>query len=280
VSYTGSKGTHLSRVYNLNQPYRSAATSPNFPVPYPGWSTINYIGFGFDSTYNSGSITLRRRFARGFFYRLSYVYSKSLDDASQMGVSNATTAAGTGGMQDPRNFSLERGRSDWDVGHAFTMAYSWEMPWKNNFLVRGWQLAGTGIMRTGQPLTVMVNNINANLGEAVRPNRIAKGTVSDPGPNRWFDVSAFPAVPTGSFNFGTAGRDILDGPGAIQVNLSLSRNMKIRESSTLQFRWEVFNALNHANFNQPVYFVNTPNAATVTSAGDSRLMQFGLRLSF
>jgi len=183
-------------------------------------------------------------------------------------------------MQDPRNFSLERGRSDWDVGHAFTMAYSWEMPWKNNFLARGWQLAGTGILRTGQPLTVMVNNINANLGEAVRPNRLAKGTVSDPGPNRWFDVSEFPAVPTGSFNFGTAGRDILDGPGAIQVNLSLFRNIKIRESGSLQFRWEVFNALNHANFNQPVYFVNTPNAATVTSAGDSRLMRFGLRLSF
>jgi hypothetical protein len=104
--------------------------------------------------------------------------------------------------------------------------------------------------------------------------------VADPSPTRWFDTKAFPVVPTGSFGFGTSGRDILDGPGAIQVNVSLLRNIAIREKSALQFRWEVFNALNHANFNQPVYFVNTPNAATVTSAGDSRLMQFGLRYSF
>ncbi len=280
VSYTGSKGTHLSRVYNVNQPFRSAANYPNFPVPFSGWSTINYIGFGFDSNYNSGSIILRRRFARGFFYRASYVYSKSIDDASQLGVSNATSAAGTGGLQDVRNFRLERSRSDWDVGHTFTMSFSWEAPRRSNVFLRGWQLAGTGIARTGQPFTVMVNNVNTNLGEAVRPNRIARGTVSNPGADRWFDVSAFPAVPTSSYSFGTSGRDILDGPGAIQVNLSLHRNFRLRESDNLQVRWEVFNALNHPNFNQPVYFVNTPNAGTVTSATDPRLIQFGMRYSF
>jgi hypothetical protein len=280
VSYAGSKGTHLSRVYNLNQQFRSAATYPNFPYPYPGWATINYIGFGFDSNYNSGSITLRRRFAQGVFYRASYIYSKSIDDASQLGVSNNTSAAGTGGMQDPRNFHLERGRSDWDTGHSFTTSFSWEAPWRRSILLRGWQLAGTGILRTGQPFTPMVNNVNVNLGEAVRPNRIAKGTVSNPSPAQWFNVSAFPVVPDGSYAFGTSGRDILDGPGAITLNLSLYRNFAIRERSRLQFRWEVFNSLNHANFNQPVYFVNTPNAGTLTSATDPRLIQFGAHYSF
>ena len=153
VGYSASKGTHLSRVYNINQPFRSAAAYPNFPVPYPGWSTINYIGFGFDSSYESASATFRRRFARGVFYRLSYTYGKSLDDASQLGVSSSTIPAGTGGMQDPRNFRLERGRSDWDAGHTFTMSFSWEIPGPRHLLLRGWQLAGTGTARTGQPFT-------------------------------------------------------------------------------------------------------------------------------
>lgn len=280
VSYTGSKGTHLNRVYNINQPFRSAATYPTFPVPYAGWSTIQYIGFGFDSSYNAASITLRRRFARNFFYRLSYTYSKSIDNASQMGVTNNISAAGTGGIQDVRNFSLERGRSDFDTPHSFTMTFSWQTPFKRNAVLKGWQLAGTGILRSGQPFTPMVNNVNFNLGEAVRPNRIAKGTVSNPSPDNWFDVSAFPVVPSGSYSFGTSGRDILDGPGMIQVNLSLIRNFRLGEKSNLQVRCETFNALNHANFNDPVNMVNMPNAGTITSAMDPRLVQFGLRFSF
>ena len=93
-------------------------------------------------------------------------------------------------------------------------------------------------------------------------------------------MSAFPSVPDGSYGFGTSGRDILDGPGAIQLNLSLYRNFAVRERSHLQLRWEVFNSLNHANFNQPVYFINTPNAGTITSATDPRLIQFGVHYSF
>jgi hypothetical protein len=69
LSYTGSKGTHLSRIYNLNQPFRSAQTTPDFSVPYPGWGTINYYGFSINSIYNAGTVTFRRRFARNLFYR-------------------------------------------------------------------------------------------------------------------------------------------------------------------------------------------------------------------
>ena len=126
----------------------------------------------------------------------------------------------------------------------------------------------------------MVNNVNLNLGEAVRPNRIAKGTVPNPTPTNWFNVSDFPQVPDSSYTFGTSGRDILDGPGMLQLNLSLIRNFKPTEKSALQVRWEVFNAINHTNFNQPVFLVNTPNAGTITSAMDPRLMQLGLRYSF
>jgi hypothetical protein len=279
IGYIGSKGTHLSRTCNINQPFRSAATSPNFPVPYPGWGTIPYYGFGFNSIYNAGSVTLRRRFARSFFYRASYIYSKSIDTASQLGV-QGVNQNGMVAVQNVRDLHSERGRSDWDMGHSFTMSFSWMTPWKRNLLLRGWQLAGTGAARTGAPFTLMVNNVNLNLGEAVRPNRIAKGTVPNPTPDRWYNVSAFPQVPTGSYAFGSSGRDILDGPGQVAINLALNRNFTMREKSRLQFRWEVFNALNHANFKPPVVFVNVPNAATITSAADPRRMQVALRYSF
>ena len=183
-------------------------------------------------------------------------------------------------MQNARDFNGDRGRSDFDIGHSFTTSFSWLAPWQRNAWVRGWQVAGTGIARTGAPFTPQVNNVNLNLGEANRPNRIAKGTVPDPTPDNWYDVAAFPQLPTGSFAFGNSGRNILDGPGTIALNLSLYKNFVLREKSRLQFRWEVFNVLNHTNFQLPVVNVNAPNAATIKSAYDPRLMQAGLRYQF
>jgi hypothetical protein len=126
----------------------------------------------------------------------------------------------------------------------------------------------------------VVTNVNLNLGEANRPNRIAKGTVPDPNADRWYDVAAFPAVEQGAFTFGDSGRNILDAPGRIEMNLSLFKNFRLRERSNLQFRWEVFNALNHPNLGLPITAVNAANAATIPTADNGRLMQFGLRFAF
>jgi outer membrane receptor protein involved in Fe transport len=277
VSYVGSKGSHLGRQYNINQPYRSAALAPNFPNPYPGFNTINYYGFNSNSTYNAATVTFRRRFVRNFFYRASYSYGKSIDDASQL---QGSSSGGIGGAQNVRNLHGDRGRSDWDVGHSLNMAFSWTAPWRGNVLVRGWQLAGSGRAYTGQPFTPQVSNVNLDQGEANRPDRIAKGTPPDPGPEMWFNLAAFPVVPAGSYRFGNAGRNILDAPGFAQINLSLYKNFSIRERHRVQFRWEVFNTLNHANFDVPSNNVNQPNAGTITQAKDPRLMQFGLRYLF
>jgi hypothetical protein len=159
------------------------------------------------------------------------------------------------------------------------MSFSWMLP-LHNVMVRGWQLAGTGRLYSGAPFTPTVTSANLNLGEASRPNRIGKGTLADPTPNLWFDVADFPQVPQGSFTFGNSGRNILDGDGLIQFNLSLLKNFTIRERQKVQFRWEVFNISNHANFALPTNAVNAVNAGTVVSASNSRLEQFGLRYDF
>lgn len=136
------------------------------------------------------------------------------------------------------------------------------------------------MVRSGQPFTPQVNNVNLNLGEANRPDRLAKGTVPNPNPDKWYDAGSFPPVPAGSFRFGNSGRNILDGPGMIQVNSSLYKNFQSGEGRGVQFRWEVFNVLNHSNLHLPAVNVNAPNAATIISAGDPRLMQFGVRCWF
>ena len=123
IGYVGSKGTHLGRRYDVNMPYRTVQnymTTGTFPVPYPPLGTINYWDFGSNSIYNAGQVIFRRRSTGGFFYRLGYTYSKSIDDASQL------TGASDGGYAaaiDSRNLGLERARSDFDRGHVFTRCF-------------------------------------------------------------------------------------------------------------------------------------------------------------
>ena len=76
-------------------------------------------------------------------------------------------------------------------------------------------------------------------------------------------------------------RNILDGPGTIVVNQTVYRNFRFKERNQLQFRWEVFNVLNHANFQLPINNVAAANAGTLTSVvSPGRQMQFGARLLF
>jgi len=267
IAYIGSKGTHLIHAYNINMPYRLAQYQPNFPRPYKAFNDINYYGFGFNSIYSAGTITIRKRFARGVFYRVNYVYAKSIDNASQL------TTAGTGGMdvQNPRGLNYERARSDWDRGHSFTTMFIYDFPFQRSRLLRGWQIGGTGKMATGQPFTPQISGANLDLGEANRPDRLRKGTLDNPTPDRWFDLAAFQPVPATSFRFGSSGRNILDGPGLISLNFSLIRRFRLGERGNIQFRVETFNALNHPNFKLPNVMINAPAGGTITNVGGPAL---------
>ena len=275
IDYIGSRGTHLGQRYDLNQPFRSAAT-PGGLRPFPGFGTINYYSFGANSVYNGGTLVLRRRYRRGLFYGLTYVYSKSIDDASQV---SGSSQGDYPGAQNSRNLAAERGRSDWDTGHAFTAFASYTPPWKSK-LLRGWALSGDARLYTGQPFTPRVANANLNLGEADRPDRIGTGRLANPTVAEWFNVAAFPTVPMGAYRFGNSGRNILDGPGGVYVNFALSRSIRLSDRVTVQLRGEAINALNHPNFGLPVNYVDAKNAGQILSADAGRNVQFGLRVRF
>jgi hypothetical protein len=269
----------MGRKWNINMPYRVPDMRVNgtFPRPISGFNDIDFYSFGGNSTYNAGMITLRKRMARGFFYRVNYVYSKSIDTSSQIADSSD---GGIGQLQNPRCLSCERGRSDWDRGHSLTTMFMYDLPLGRRALLRNWQISGTGRMQTGQPFTVLVTNAQLDQGEANRPDRIAKGTLPNPSPEIWYDKSAFPLVPSSAFHFGNSGRNILDGPGLIDTNVSLIKRFRIAERYTIQFRCEAFNALNHPNFNLPNKNVNAPAAGTITDMRSPRLFQLGLRAQF
>jgi hypothetical protein len=276
MSYTGSKGTHFGILGNINQPMFRSAALPNGVVPFAGWGTINQFMFESNSNYNAGTVSFRRRFVRGFFFTLNYTYSKCLDDASQL---NGASDGGYNGLQDPRNLHGDYGRCDWDIGHNFVGNFSWTVPNRNRF-IRGWQLTGTHRLYSGSPITPQVTNTNLTLGEANRPDRIGSGKLANPTADLWYNVADFPQVPDGGFRLGNSGRGIIDGPGRIEVNLSLFKNFVPIERTNLQFRWEVFNVLNHANLGVPVVAVNAGNAGSIVSSDNGRLMQFGIRFTY
>ena len=90
----------------------------------------------------------------------------------------------------------------------------------------------------------------------------------------------FPVVPTGAYRFGNSGRNILDGPGTMIINTSISRRIRLDETRLFQFRLEAFNIPNHPNFNLPENNVDVSTGGTINRAKNSRNLQIGLRLEF
>jgi len=95
-----------------------------------------------------------------------------------------------------------------------------------------------------------------------------------------FDRTVFPVVPLGSCRFGSSGRNILDRPGAININTSLSRRLRFRENRSLQFRADTFNPPNHPNFNLPENKVDIISGGSISRAKSNRVLQLALRLEF
>ena len=272
AGYVGSKGSHLGRKFDLNQ---EQVPSTNSSRPFPAFGDIEYYLFGFNSYYDAGILTLRKRFQNGMFFRANYTYGKSIDTNSGL---NYAGAGGYQGAQNSLNPNAERGRSDFDIRHVFSMNFAYMLPFTGNQLIRGWQLAGSGAVYSGQPFTPQMSGPNGDQGLATRPDRIGNGGLPDPSPNAWYDLNAFDQTPAGQF--GNSGRNILDGPGSVAINLSLSKQFYFGERTALQLRWEAFNVTNHPNFKTPNVNIDTLAGGTITTAKDPRIMQLGARLQF
>jgi len=129
-----------------------------------------------------------------------------------------------------------------------------------------------------------LNTSVSNAGGS-RPNRFKSGELDNPTINRWFDTSfntpdAAWGVPA-QHTYRDAGRNILRGPGRVNLDFSVFKNFNFSESKSLQFRAESFNLSNTPQFNLPNPAVGSAAAGTITSTvGNPRQMQFALRFGF
>jgi len=162
--------------------------------------------------------------------------------------------------------------------------------WRNG-IVGGWSLSNLVTLQSGFPITPQLSYNPTNNGDnrnPVRPfiNPNFTGPIVTGNPGQWFNPAAFLMPPVNSGFYGNLGRDTLAGPGLATWDLALLKETRIHERMNLQFRMEVFNLLNRANFNTPNLIVFTPNglsgtAGAITSTSTtSRQIQFGLKLNW
>ena len=289
VAYVGSKGTKLLTARDINQPQPSVLPPglPFVPRPDPRFDDIDLLESRANSNYNALQARFQRRVTNGLTGLVSYTWSKSIDDAS-----NFFSSAGDPNFpQNSFNVAAERGRSNFDVRHRLSASYSYALPFgrssTSNVLLRGWETHGIVTLQSGRPFTVaLLSEIdNSGTGRSIlgfgnndRPNVVGNPELSSGTTSQWFNTSAFAFPAPGTF--GNAGRNILDGPGFQNVNVSLVKNTAFSEFVKLQFRAEAFNLFNHPNFNLPDIFLGSPTFGRITSARDPRHIQFGLKLLF
>ena len=255
------------------------------------------------SNYNALQIDANRRFSHGLSLRGVYTWSKALDDGDSL---NATAAANAPGLvSNPYNLAADYGLATYDVRHLavvnaiYSLPFGKGQPLANSLegwsdaLVSGWSVNSIVTIQSGFPFTPQLSYNPSNNGDTrnpVRPflNPDFSGPIVLGKPSQWFNPKAFLAPPASSGFFGNLGRDTLTGPGLATWDFSAFKTTTLHERLALQFRAEIFNLLNRANFNTPNLITFTSSAAGTKTSGTagaitststtSRQVQFGLKL--
>jgi carboxypeptidase family protein/TonB-dependent receptor-like protein len=311
VRYVGAAATNLPRNVEANPAvYVPGATAQNADrrriyanCPADGsacdFSTIAMLSSVARSRYHAGQFSLSRRFSDAVGFNVSYWLSKSLDHLSAMNLSGAAAKplAGENDLaQNPFDLEAEWGPSLFDARHRLVASGSWmpDVPSDAPAVVRAffdrWQLNGIASYNSGTPFTVsdsanvalQANSPPISGFPASRPNVIGDPNAGPHTVDQWISRSSYQRldIQTQAGQFGNAGRNIARGPSYANVDVSLVRDFDLTGQTRLQFRAEVFNVFNHANFGLPVGDLNSPSFGRILSAGSPRLMQFAMKLIF
>jgi hypothetical protein len=281
TSYAGSLAVHLDNNASLN-----AANPGPGPLPprrpYPNERVVVSANNGSTATYHAFSVKARKEFSKGLSFIAHYTRAKSLDTASSQ----------LSDFQNANGISSNKGHSGFDVANRFVASAVYELPFGRNrpylshmnraadAFLGGWIATGIFTGQSGFWFSPSAPNTIGIESGGVRPDRVANGNLPTDQRTRlhWFDTNAFVA-PVG-FRYGTAGRNILEGPGLQNFDLGVLKDFHFTERHRLQFRWELFNALNHTNFGLPSGNVAATSYGTISSANPSRQIQFALKYVF
>lgn len=288
VGYVGSRGTHIPYLRDANQavyiPGASTVSNVDARRPLaPYFSRFSFIESVINSSYNSLQASLDKRLARGISVLTSYTFSKALSDLNSVLTNN-------GGVQDANNRRAEWGPADFDRTHALVTSWIWQLPsafgsrGARGAVFGGWEMNGIWSIYSGAPLQFTLSQDRALRGQPNRPDRIKDPRLNNSRPRaqriaQYFDTSAFVPNQIGQFGSAPRAEGQLRAPGTIDVTAGIQKGFRgIGESHRLQFRTELFNALNRANFGAPGTNPDSPGQyGRITSAADGRIIQFGLK---
>jgi hypothetical protein len=292
---------------------------------FPYISYLNFLGNHSSSNYQGLQATLTRRYSKGLYILAGYTWAHAVDTAGN------TNNLGFP-PQDSQNYAAEKGDGDYDIRNRLTLSTTYELPSRKSWgqLLEGWQVTSIVQWQTGYPHLLYDNTNDFSLtGEGFDnlsnerwniqgdPSNLKWGVSEaipflDPSSTECQSVATTPELqesldyaggcyaqngtilyPQAFGSFGNMGRNIMRGPGFVNWDASVGKSWKLNERVAIQFRGEVFNLLNHANFapssmggelgspNSLGRAEATPDvwaANPVVGSGGSRHIQLGAKL--
>jgi len=280
-------------------PRSSSLGDPTIPLaqllkPFPRFTNVTFYRNNVGNTnYNALQTKLEQRFTHGFSFLVSYTRSKLIDEASSVfDASILTGPIANFPVADSFNRKLERDLSNGDIPNVFVASFTYELPVGKGkrfnpqgiagTILGGWELAGVITLQSGLPLAVtQVTNFNAFAGFGTqRPNVVADPNLSasERTTTRFFNTSAFTTA--SQFTIGSSSRNPVRGPQYRNADVALIKRTYFGEVRNLEFRAEFFNLTNTPPLGAPNTVLGSAGFGSITSAGDPRVIQFGLKLNF
>jgi hypothetical protein len=261
---SNTSNTNFRRMLYLTDPSNAAL-----------YGAITQFGDGANANYNALLVSIQKRMKQNYTVLANYTWSHCLTESEV-----ALNGAGSG--QDPFNRHGEYANCFADHRHIFNLTSVVRTPkfasrWVQR-IAGNWQESTILTISSGTYSTVSVGTDNSRTGGADRPNVTGDPSVAAPSISRWFNTGAFTVGPVGTF--GNAGRSLILGPSAWNVDAALSRSFPITEARHVDFRAEAFNLFNHTRLGSPVTAMNSPAYGQILSTRDPRIVQLALKYKF
>lgn len=320
-------------IFTMNSPANAAARAPLQGVSINGFTLNESSGV---SSYDSLQAGVVRSVSHGLQFGASYTWSKSLDNGSGQGggagpggLLNTSSVGDTGNtLGNPADPHSNYGLSDFNRTHRVAGSFTWELPAPQSArrLLGGWETSGIVVLMSGAPIDIVDTGAGSFYGldkggsPLARPSLVSGATCASAMSNvpagDYFNPAVFaepvvlpgqPIPSSGGRAFasaagtdvGNVGRNCLNGPAQADVDFSLARAFKVRETARVKVRAEFFNLLNHQNLSNPISNLGAvlpsggsidPNTGAVLSGGsfgrivssssNPRIVQVSVRLEF
>jgi hypothetical protein len=228
-------------------------------------------------------VKVNRAFSNNFVLQTSYTFAKAMSVSDAFNSGNFIQGIAEASAY-PANNAVDRSESVYSIRNRFTENFVWNLPMGKgqrylgsshgvaDAILGGWKLSTLATVQSGMPFTVFagvpITGVGDNIDYPDRPNIVSTNTVSG-GPDHYLNLKAYALQPYG--HLGSAPRTSARGPGFADVDLSIGKKFPLTEKTQLEFRADVFNLLNHANFALPFNQIYTSAPQFTTTPTQAQL---------